>query len=264
MGNNYQYFDPIAYFQPRISAICSRANYDEYKVVAERNLASKDPSHEVVLAAMAGPTSRNTATVIYEVNVYTKDPNEAMSLLTELARANTERMFDSAVEDSDGNTNFYDIAPLYNTPTVLERNMKAGTDILCRVVQYVTFSVVANLLSVKSVKYLNEEVDFKSATISYSAETRPYPQSGQNLMKATPTGAAFTLSILMVPTNTPLVVLATKIMLGLEQKGTDIPLTITVGRDITVTKTFMLIGGTDPTVRGTLPSMQLSFMEKEE
>lgn len=259
--NEYQYFDPIEYFQPRVDAICSAMGCKPYRVTPERSL--KPSAHEIVVSAMAGPTSRNTATVVYEVNVYCEKPNEAMSLLTELARTQTEKVFQSSVEGSDGEMAFYDIVTAYNLPTIIDKNIEMGSGHWCRVVQYVTFSVVADLLSVKSVKYNGQEIEFKQAVVSYAAETRPYPQSGQNLMKATPTGAAFTLSLILVPQNEPFSVAVKRVMYGLDAKGTSFPLEIKENDNIKVTKNFMLTGGTSTTTKGALPALQLSFMEKE-
>lgn len=258
----YVYFNAVQHFQNKLDAICDALGIDHYNVSAERKLDAVN-AREVVIAAMAGPVGVTTATVTYEIGAYTNAPDEVMALLSELARTESGKVFTSESETMDGEVVTYNIIGSYMTPTVMDRDVEIGPNHGVRIVQFASFGVLPNLIDISSIKYKGQDVEFAQATVNYVAEVSSNNKSGQSLMKSTASGAAMSVSITLPPQRNVLTTDVLSVMVGLKDKNTPFSLDITFGTDnpTAATKQFIINGATFNTVRGAVPSLQVSFME---
>ena len=262
---DYQYFDAVQYFQDKLDVICTALGIDEYNVSAERKLDAVN-AREVVVAAMAGPVGAATATMTYEVSVYTNNPDEVMAMLTELARSESGSVFTSETETTGGEVVSYQCIPSYMTPTIMDRDLEIGPNHGVRVVQYVSFGILANVLDINSVKYKGDEVIFAQATINFVAQLSANNKSGENLMKSTATGAALSLS-LTIPSQSGLLALdIISVMAGAKDKNYQFNISLRVGDEngVTIDKTYIMSTATINSVRGSVPSLQATFAEYDE
>lgn len=262
---NQQYFDATAYFQSKIDAICSALDVDEYSVTAERKIDAVN-ARVIVVAAMAGPVGAKSASITYEVSAHTNNPPEVMSILTELAMAETNKPFTSAVEKADGNTVFYRIIPSFMTPTIMDRDVEIGANHGVRIVQYASFGIIADAYDVESIEYKGDEVEFAQATISFVSQLSSNNKSGENLMKNASTGAAFSLSLTLPSQRNALVTDIIKVMVGSKGKNTPFDIKIGIGGEngFEMEKTLILSTATLNSVLGRVPSLQASFAEFDD
>lgn len=262
---NYQYFDAVSYFQAKLNELCVAMGYEQYNVSAERKLDAKN-AREVVVSALSGPVGASTATITYEVSIYANDPTEAMSLLTELARTESGRVFSSDAETPDGDTITYQCIASFMTPTIMERDVEIGPNHGVRVVQYASFGILANVMDVSEVTYKGENVEFAQATLSFVAQLSANNKSGQNLMKSTSTGAAISLSLTIPSQTSPLSLDIVRVMVGQQGKNVPFAISFKVGGDngVYAQKSFILSTATLNSVRGSVPSLQVTFAEYDE
>jgi len=258
----YQYFDAAAYFQAKLDAICAAMEIESYSVSNERKLDAVN-ARVIVVSAMAGDVGTISANITYEISAYTNNPEEVLAVLTQLAKTETGKTFVSESEDPDGNVTIYNVVGSYMSPTIMERDLEIGPNHGVRVVQYVRFGILTDLLDVKSVAYKGETVEFAQATVNYVAELNSNNKSGQSLMKSTASGAAFSFSLTMAPQKTALAQDVMGVVLGSKDKNASFSLTITLGdtNPITFTGAFIVSGATFNSVRGAIPSLQVSFSQ---
>lgn len=258
----YVYFDAVEYFQSKLDAICDALEIDHYNVSAERKLDAVN-AREVVIAAMAGPVGVTTATVTYEISAYTNNPDEVMAMLNELARAESGKVFTSEVETIGGDTVTYNIIGSYMTPTVMDRDVEIGPNHGTRIVQFASFGILPDLMDISSISYKGEAVDFAQATVNYVAELSSNNKSGQSLMKSTASGAAMSISITLPPQRNTLTTDVLSVLAGTKDKNAPFSFSVVFGTDnpITISKQFIINGSTFNSMRGSIPSLQVSFAE---
>ena len=261
----YQYFDAVQYFQSKLNVICTALGFEEYNVSAERKLDAVN-AREVVISAMAGPVGAATATITYEVSVYTNNPEEVMAMLTELARSESGSVFTSESETTGGDVVTYSVVPSYMTPTIMDRDLEIGPNHGVRVVQYASFGILANVLDINSITYKGDDVIFAQATINFVSQLSANNKSGENLMKSTSTGAAISLS-LTIPSQKGLLALdIISVMAGAKSKNSPFAISLRVGDEngVLIDKTYVLSTATLNSVRGSVPSLQATFAEYDQ
>lgn len=262
---DYQYFDAVQYFQDKLNVICTALGIDEYNVSAERKLDAVN-AREVVVAAMAGPVGAATATITYEVSVYTNNPDEVMAMLTELARSESGVTFTSESETTGGDVVTYSVIPSYMTPTIMDRDLEIGPNHGVRVVQYASFGILKNVLDVGGLTYRGEQLEFAQATLNFIAQLSSNNKSGQNLMKSTASGAALSLSLTIPSQSSVLALDIISVLVGAKSKNYPFAISFTIGdaNGVQVSKTFILSAATLNSVRGSVPSLQATFAEYDE
>lgn len=261
----YQYFDAVQYFQAKLDAICSALGVEKYNVSAERKLNAVN-AREVVIAAMAGPVGAETATITYEVSAYTNNPDEVLSILTELARSESGQMFTSETENAQGDTVSYQCIPSFMLPTIMDRDIEIGPNHGVRVVQYASFGVIANVLDISGLTYKAETLEFAQATLNFVAQLATNNKSGASLMKSTSSGAALSLS-LTIPSRTSLLALdVLSVACGAKDKNFPFDISFDIGdaNGLKVSKTFILSSATLNSIRGNVPSLQATFAEYDQ
>lgn len=261
----YQYFDAVEYFQKKLNVICMALGIDGYNVSAERKLDAVN-AREVVISAMAGPVGAATATITYEVSVYTNNPDEVMNMLNELARTESGKTFTSEMETTDNEVLSFSIIPSYMTPTIMDRDLEIGPNHGVRVIQYASFGILKNVLDVKDITYKGEKVEVAQSTLNYVAQLASNNKSGENLMKSTSSGAAFSLSLTMPSQSGVLALDVLSVLVGAKSKNFPFAISFKIGGDngIEVSKTFILSTATHNSVHGSVPSLQATFAEYDE
>jgi hypothetical protein len=261
----YQYFDAVDYFQKKLNVICMALGIDGYNVSAERKLDAVN-AREVVISAMAGPVGAATATITYEISVYTNVPDEVMNMLNELARTESGKTFTSEMETTNNEVLSFSIIPSYMTPTIMDRDLEIGPNHGARVIQYASFGILANVLDVKDITYKGEKVEVAQSTLNFVAQLSANNKSGENLMKSTSTGAALSLS-LTIPSQSGLLALdIISVMAGAKDKNYQFNISLRVGDEngVTIDKTYIMSTATINSVRGSVPSLQATFAEYDE
>lgn len=262
---DYQYFDAQAYFQAKLDAICAAMGIEPYKVSLERKLDAVN-ARVAVISALSGPVGAATATITYEIGVYTNEPEEVMSMLTELARSESGKVFSSESEGADGETKTYQCIGSYMTPTIMDRDIEIGPNHGVRVVQYASFGILADVLDIESVTYKGESIEFAQATLSFVSSLSANNKSGENLMKNTSTGAAISLSLTFPSQRSALALDLLSAMVGVRGKNEPFAIMFSVGgqNGISAEKKFIVSSATLNSVRGSVPSLQASFSEYDE
>lgn len=258
----YQYFDAAAYFQAKLDAICDAMEIERYSVSNERKIDAAN-ARIVVVSAMAGPVGVVTAEITYEISVYTNAPEEVMAMLTQLAKTETGKTFTSESEDPDGNVSIYQCVGNYMTPTIMERDVEIGPNHGVRVVQYARFGILSDLLDIKTITYKGETVEFAQATTNFVSQMATNNRSGQSLMKNVATGAAVSVTLTVALQRTSLCIDVIKTMHGARNKNSAFALTISYGDSdgLEYSGNYVVQSATINTVKGSVPSLQVSFVE---
>lgn len=262
--SEYRYFDAVAYFKSKLDAICAAMGIAQYNVSSERVLNALD-AREVVVSAMAGPVGAATASVTYEVSAWTNDPDEVMAMLNELARTESGKLFTSEAERGS-DVVIYSVIPSYMTPTVMERDVEMGPNHGARVIQYATFGIIANVMDVNGLTYKGEEYEFAQASLNFTAQLSSNNKSGENLMKSTSSGAAFSLSLTLPSQSSALAIDIISVLIGAKPKNHKFDLSFKVGdaNGIEASKSFIISSASLNSVRGSLPALQATFAEYDE
>lgn len=259
------YLNEVEHIKERADEACDALGFPRYEVVAERKLNAVDP-RVIVVSQLAGNVGKTTADIPCSITMYVNDPAEGLAILGEIAKRNASKIFDSVVEDADGNAETFSIVETYTTPTIMDLDVVIGSNHAVRIVQYATFYVMADVLDVKEIGYKGEKIEFAQATIAYVAQLSANNKSGESLMKSTATGAAISLSITMPAQRNPLATDAIKVMVGECGKNTAFPISLSIGSHdpMAFSKRYLISACTMNSVRGGLPSLQVSFSEFDE
>lgn len=257
------YIDIKTHLQGLVDGICERYGFPDYEVTLERKL-NATTDRKIVVSQLAGAVGELSVTIPYQFDVYANEPEEAMMLLSVLARENSMQTFTSTVEDSDGNAQFYVCVGSYNTPVITDKDVQIGANRGCRITQYVSFDCFPNVRGVTSVKYKGAEVPFVSVTPSFVAELNANNQNGKSLMKSVSTGASASVAIQFVPRDDSFTYDLDALWLGTRDKNLPFTLSFKFGNSGEVTRRFVCSTYTTTTTKGRIPTGNVNFVLYDE
>lgn len=175
-----QFLDFKEYLQNKLNEIVDGV----FDVTNERNIKSDADKVNVVIKQLAGSVYDNSASVPYEINVYTSDIDSVKNIFTALARANNNKYFDSIVnEGTEENPDYhsYTIYPFFNTPVVMSSEFEMAANHYARVVVFANLNILFGISNIKEIKIDNESIEFSNGNISYITELHSFRISGQEL-----------------------------------------------------------------------------------
>lgn len=184
-------------FKEHLQTLLDNIATDTFAVSSTRNMDADTNKVEVVFTQLAGSVYKNSASIPYQVDIFTTDPDNAIRIFTELAKARNNKSFISVVEEGE-EVKEYTVFEFYSTPAVADKQMDFGTNEITRLVMFVTLNVLFEVGNVSSIKIDSEQLEFTNGTLTYQAEMFSNRVSGENLNKAKKKSSTTTLQFSMV------------------------------------------------------------------
>lgn len=165
---------------------------NKYKVSNERNLDGVF-NNDIVVSALSGTTTKNSATIPYQIDIISNDPDKIINLFTKLAKDYNMTTFRVISEGR-----FCDIYQTYNTPVIMDKDIEYGDNHEVRVVVFANLYIMFNVSNIKKLTIDNEEIETLSGSLNYLAESSSNRISGQNLNKNKKKASTLTLTFRMI------------------------------------------------------------------
>lgn len=179
-----QYFNFKEHLQNKLGA--------SYYVSNERNLDSNDGRINVIIKALSGNVFDDSASIPYQIEIFTTDPEKVMFDFSKLASENNNKSFVSISEEK-----MYNIVAFYTTPTIMESDIEYLDNHYSRLVVFANMFIMFDLANVGKVTIDGEELEILNGTISYVSEVHSERLSGRenniNNKRASSVNLTFTL-----------------------------------------------------------------------
>ena len=205
-----------------------------FEVVNERNLAADGEKVQVVLRQLVGQVLGNSATIPFQMDIITDDPEKIMEIFTAYAKNFSNSQFNSIVnEGTEQNPDLktYLIIEYLNTPTVMEAIVDGYANKMSRIVLFSNLTVLKSVSNIKSLTIDDESIEFNNATISYMANIHENRISGEQLNKSKKREASVKIAFSLVNKDSVFGRKLFRIMFGLLDGNTkmDVKITLTNG-----------------------------------
>lgn len=250
MAVEKQYVDFSSHFQTLINAI----EPNKYHVSNERNLDG-EMDGDIVVSALSGIVNKNSATIPYQIDIFTYDPEGTMNALTKLSHTYNKTSFTSLQDQK-----LYTIYQYYNTPVDMDKDIEVGADHLSRIVVFAQLFIMFQVSNVKKITIDGEEIETLDGTIGYVAETHSNRISGQQMNKSKKKASTLSLSFRMVSKDS---VFGRKLFLietGQLEGNTSFTVVIEKTNGQTATLVMFVPTATTSWADNQLPSDQVSMM----
>ena len=234
-----QFVDFRKYLQEKIDAIISGV----FSVATERNLNSDFIDGEVVVSAMAGAVYEDSATIPYEIDIFTSDPEGAIDYFTALAKENNNKPFQTIINEGTADTpdfKQYTIIPYFQTPVTMDKGLAYGTDHYAKVVMFANLVILFQVSNVASITIDGEEIKFIDGSFSYATELQSSRVSGVELNKSKKKAATISLNFKMINKDTLFSRNIWNVMIGNKPGNTSFSVTITLTNGMSATLKMLL------------------------
>lgn len=167
----------------------------------ERQLNSFNGNNEVVIKRLSGEIYSESSQIPVQIEITTDDPEKVIDDFTALAMECNNKSFESIIEEGEDSV-LYLITPIFNTPTVIDADIRIGSKTCCRLITFSTFNITRNVSNVKKIAIDNEELEIENGTFGYTATPRSNRVSGQELTPSKKEEASSMLSLAIIGQNT--------------------------------------------------------------
>lgn len=244
-----QYVDFSQHLQGLLDALAPNL----FKVTNERNLDG-DMDGDVVVSALSGNINKNSATIPYQIDVFTYDPENTMNVFTKLAHTYNKTSFTNVQDEK-----LYTIFQYYNTPVDMDKDIEIGQNHLSRIVIFAQLYIMFQVSNVKKITIDNEEIETLNGTLAYVCETHSNRVSGVQMNKDKKKAATLQLTFAMISKDS---VFGRKLFListGQLDGNTSFSVVVDKTNGQTATLTMMITGCTNSWGDNALPSDQVSM-----
>lgn len=184
-------------FKKHLQDILDSVATDTFEVSSIRNMKGNTKKVNVVFTPLAGSVYKNSATIPYQIDIWTKDSDSTLKIFTDLAKQYNSKSFISVIEEEEESKE-YTVFEFYSTPAVTEKQVEFGTNRLDHLVMFANLNVLFEVGNVSNIKIDGEDIEFTSGNIAYAVETFSNRVSGGNLNKSVKKAATTALHFNMV------------------------------------------------------------------
>lgn len=194
METQKQYVNLVDYLQKELD----KEYPDRFKVSSERNLDT-DLNNTVIVQQLAGTTTQYSATIPYQIDIITKEPDDVMAIFTKYAKDHNRSTFTQTLcigTDETGNEKYQTnvIQQNYNTPAIFEKDIEALDNHYARIVVFSTMFILFKASNVESITIDGEQIDFINGNMSYVSELKSIKKSGRETNKNVGISSAISLT----------------------------------------------------------------------
>lgn len=155
----------------------------------------------VVITALAGSVYTNSATIPYQIEVMTDDPDAITNVFTQLAKTQNGKSFISMVEEGE-ETKEYTIFEFFSTPSVVDKQDEFKGNNYVRLILFVTLNVLFEVGNISKIEIDGNEIEFINGTLNYTTENFSNRVTGENLNKARKKASTTNIQLTMVNRTT--------------------------------------------------------------
>ena len=260
---NNQFIDIKKWLQEKLDAIVS----GYFKVSNERKSDSDFFEGEVVASALSGTPYEDSASIPYQIDVFTADIDYVMDILNVLAKTVSNVPFTQIVqigtqEENDVEVPIYAshrITPYVNTPVIMEKDIPNGAQHYSRIVLFVTMMVFYDINDISELKVDNETINLLNGSFNYAAEMMSNRVSGQELNKSKKKASTVSINFTMVNKNSTFGDAVFDITTGILPGNTKFAVKVTMNNGKTATLNMILGNVSFGFARGQLPSLNVAM-----
>lgn len=218
-------------FVKHLQEILDSISAGTFDVSNTRDMVGNTEKVSVVVTALSGSVYNNSASIPYQIEIFSNDPDYIQTIFTGIAKEKNGKSFIQVIQEGE-EAKEYTCFEYFNTPAVADKNYEFGTNRYCQLISYCTVNVLFEVGNVSKLKVNNEEVEFNLANVNYATELYPYRTSGNELNFAIKKSSTTTLSITMVNKTSLFTNKIFDIMFGKAKGNTvfSVEITLTNGR----------------------------------
>lgn len=254
------FVDIVKYLKEKLAEISDF----KYNISTERNLDSDDLDGEIVVKALSGSVYDESSTIPYQIEVTSLSPDKVINDFTTLSVRNNNKKFTSIVKNSESEYQSYTITPFFQTPTIMDSDLRVGSNVYARLVLFATFNITYQVSDIKSITIDGESLSFLNATISYATEPSSNRISGVELSKSKIRNASTSISIDIVHKATIFTNKVFKIMTNQMPKNTPFVVEIEMENGLKASLTMCVNTCSIIGARGLLPTEKISLILYDE
>lgn len=252
-------------FKEHLQHILDSVATDTFEVSDTRDMVGKTNKVSVVFTPLAGSVFENSASIPYQIDIFSTKPDDVINVFTQIAKAKNSKSFISVVTEGT-ETKEYTVFEFYSTPAVAEKQLDFGTNTYVRLVMYVTLNVLFEVGNVSSIKIDGENIEFVNGSMGYATEMFSNRQTGGNLNKARKKAATTNLQFTMVNKTGVFTNKIFQIMFGSMKGQTNFTVEVTLTNGISGTLKMILSQNQFSFARNTpsLPSLNITLTNGDE
>lgn len=216
----------------------------------DANLQNGD-NHIIVITELASNILENSATLPYQFDIYTIDPDYVMNTFKTLSASINNKKF---VADN------VTYVPFFMTPTPMDRDLSIGTNKYVRLVVFATMNALFNVNDIVSATINDEKFEIMSGTIAYTATLATTKVSGQEVSGNTKQLASVLVNLTFVPTSSSVFMnQLSQLRQGTLSGQTAFNVALTFTNGAVETYSMIVQSHSITSNRGLIPSLAISF-----